>query len=93
MLTSRCTVSNAFFRIYVLPNAQQGPRLGLSVAKKINKHAYQRHSIKRIAREWFRLHQAGFPAVDIVIQSRCVYDKTKRKAFWEALYELEKAIR
>lgn len=93
VLQDRHSHSNRFFRIYVLPNVFGIPRLGLTVSKKINRHAHRRNSIKRIVREWFRLKQGMFPAIDMVVQARCTYQKKERLKFWEALHELNGLIK
>lgn len=41
-------------------------RIGLTVTKKIG-NAVQRNRIKRVLREFFRLHQAKIPPVDMVV--------------------------
>ncbi|MGL4767470.1 MAG: ribonuclease P protein component [Formosimonas sp.] len=40
-----------------LPLTQPWAQLGLVVPKKLAKHAVRRNTIKRMAREYFRLHQ------------------------------------
>lgn len=89
VMQGRRSHHNHFFRIYVLPNTLGIPRLGLTVSKKINRHANKRNRIKRMVREWFRLQQRMFPAVDIVVQARCAYQKKECLQFWEALHELD----
>ena len=93
VLQGRRSYNNRFFRVYVLPNALSTPRLGLMVSKKINRHANKRNRIKRMVREWFRLQQQIFPAVDIIVQARCAYQKKERLQFWEALHELDQLIK
>lgn len=93
VLQGRRSYSNHFFRVYVLPNALDTPRLGLTISKKINRHANKRNRIKRMVREWFRLQQQIFPAVDIVVQARCAYQKKERLQFLEALHELDQLIK
>lgn len=46
------------------------PRIGLTIAKKNVKRAHERNRIKRLAREYFRLHQHQLPAMDFVVLVR-----------------------
>ncbi|MGP1959384.1 MAG: ribonuclease P protein component [Arsenophonus sp. NC-TX2-MAG3] len=43
------------------------PRIGFSITKKNIKRAHERNRIKRLMREYFRLHQHEFPSMDFVI--------------------------
>lgn len=46
------------------------PRIGLTIAKKNIKRAHERNRIKRLTREYFRLHQHKLPSMDFVILVR-----------------------
>jgi len=54
-------VLNAF------PNTQGASRLGVSVSKKHVRSAVRRNAIKRLVREYFRLHQHELPGVDVSV--------------------------
>jgi ribonuclease P protein component len=45
------------------------PRLGLVVTRRLGK-AVQRNRVKRLLREFFRRHQTGLPAFDLVIMAK-----------------------
>jgi ribonuclease P protein component len=45
------------------------PRLGLVVTKRLGK-AVLRNRMKRLLREFFRRHQTGLPAADLVIMAK-----------------------
>jgi len=49
--------------------AEGHPRLGLVVTRRLGK-AVQRNRVKRLLREFFRRHQSGLPAVDLVIMAK-----------------------
>jgi len=63
-------VNNKAFTLLARRNNLQCPRLGLVVAKKNLKFAYQRNLLKRQLREGFRLRQTTFASYDIVILTR-----------------------
>ncbi len=54
-------VLNAF------PNTQDSARLGVSVSKKYVRSAVHRNAIKRLVREYFRLHQHELPSIDVSV--------------------------
>ncbi|MGO8763180.1 MAG: ribonuclease P protein component [Desulfobaccales bacterium] len=57
------------FGVVLAPMAEGHPRLGLVVTKRLGK-AVQRNRVKRVLREFFRRHQAGLPAFDLVIMAK-----------------------
>lgn len=54
------------FIVSRVPNDYQRPRWGLVVTKRIGK-AVKRNRVKRLLREFFRLHRGVLPPEDIVI--------------------------
>jgi len=60
-------LNTQYFAIYSCPNQLSNPRLGLVIAKKTVRSAVKRNQFKRISRESFRLRQAGFAGLDIMI--------------------------
>ncbi len=53
----KCQASSDLIQMYVKPNNLAYPRLGLIVAKKVERRAVRRNRAKRIFREMFRMHQ------------------------------------
>ena len=62
--------SSAEITLLAIPNSEQHPRLGLTVAKRYVKRANQRNRIKRVIRDSFRLNQHDIPHLDIVVMVR-----------------------
>lgn len=62
----RCARRGQGLDVIAGPNGQAYPRLGLIVPKKIIATAVGRNRVKRLLREWFRLHQGGFPGIDVI---------------------------
>ena len=46
------------------------PKLGLAIAKRQARLAHDRNRIKRVAREYFRLHQAALPIGAYVVMAK-----------------------
>jgi len=63
-------VHNQAFTLLARKNQLGHPRLGLVIAKKNLKFAYQRNQVKRLLREGFRLGQHQLQNYDIVILTR-----------------------
>ncbi|MDO6619084.1 MULTISPECIES: ribonuclease P protein component [unclassified Shewanella] len=62
--------SSAEITLLAIPNSEQHPRIGLTVAKRFVKNASDRNRIKRVIRTNFRLHQHDIPDLDIVVLVR-----------------------
>jgi len=57
------------FGVTLAPMAAGHPRLGLVATRRMGK-AVRRNRIKRLLREFFRRHQTGLPAFDLVIMAK-----------------------
>ena len=57
------------FGVTLAPMAAGHPRLGLVVTRRLGK-AVQRNRVRRLLREFFRRHQTGLPAFDLVIMAK-----------------------
>lgn len=63
-------IGNAYFLILARQNELAVPRLGLIVAKKNLKKAVDRNKVKRVSREFFRLHQDQLQGFDWIVLTR-----------------------
>ena len=57
------------FGVTLAPMAEGHPRLGLVATRRMGK-AVQRNRVRRLLREFFRRHQTGLPAFDLVIMAK-----------------------
>ena len=73
--------------VLTVENTVGQPRLGLAIAKKHLKFAYQRNRLKRIIRASFRDNQTVFANIDIVVLSRPDVLKKNSAQIWAALEE------
>ena len=61
-------VSGAYFRLHLARGeAFPKPRLGIAVSKRVDKSAVARNRIKRVCRDYFRLHQQDYLAAEYVL--------------------------
>jgi ribonuclease P protein component len=70
-------VSGSYFRCHLAMKPSEAslataerPRLGIAVSKRVDKTAVGRNKIKRICREWFRLHQDRLLPVRYVVVAK-----------------------
>lgn len=75
--------------LILVGNSDSPPRLGIIVAKKHIKTAVQRNRLKRIIRESFRLRQAEFGTIDLVVLARQGLDQLDNK---EVLAQINKLL-
>ncbi len=67
VFSSATPYRSAYFTILVKEGESPAARLGMVVAKKKCRLAVDRHRLKRIIRESFRLQREGLPNLDIVV--------------------------
>lgn len=77
------------FIVFILENGLPYPRLGLTVSKRVGK-AHVRNRIKRLVREFFRLHQYNFKkGVDLVVVAK---KRAKGINYHETVEELSEIL-
>ncbi|MCG5527115.1 ribonuclease P protein component [Halorhodospira sp. 9621] len=86
--TPEWRASNRYFRISARQNGCGRPRLGLAVPKRVLRRATQRHRVKRIIRESFRVRQAALPDRDFVVGVRGAVAEADNATLFSALEEL-----
>lgn len=64
------------------------PRLGLVVGKKTAKRANKRNYMKRVIRDWFRLHKADLPPHDFVVSVSRPFNRENAAQAREQLAQL-----
>ncbi|PID43611.1 MAG: ribonuclease P protein component [Gammaproteobacteria bacterium] len=62
--------SNRYFLLLATVSRNNTPRIGFVFSKKNIKRAVDRNRIKRISREFFRVHKKNLPKLDIVVLAR-----------------------
>ena len=76
----RRAVKSAHFLLHYRPRAEGEPtRLGIVVAKRLQKSAVGRNLIKRIAREQFRLLRSQLPAMDLILRLNAKWQVLERR--------------
>lgn len=81
----RRSYSHGFFQVYSKPFDSDHARLGLVVAKKVAKAAVDRNTMKRIIREWFRLHRPDLLPFDLVVRVRQPFNHAHTHEAWQQL--------
>lgn len=80
------------FKIFICPNTLGKKRLGITTSRKVGT-AVKRNRVKRLVREFFRLHKTCFPpTTDIVFIAKpgagtldCIYLREELKKILSAL--------
>lgn len=83
---SRC------FLIRAMPNAGEGPRLGLIVGKKVAPRAVDRNRVKRLVRIAHRQLAVELEALDVVVQLRDSPRSRDNAALFKELQELLRGL-
>lgn len=85
----RKRISSQHFAIHYQPNSLLAARLGLVIGKKTAKLAVHRNYMRRVLREFFRIHQHEICPVDLVIR---VQKKFSKADFLQAQVEFETLV-
>lgn len=94
MLRNRIVFESLSLRLYVKPVDFNHARIGLIVAKRIERKAVRRNRIKRLIREAFRKHRQMLKDLDCVIQLRHPVEQLDSTGIYqEAVMLFNKAAR
>lgn len=74
VLQNRKIFTGTYLRLYIKLNHTNFARLGLIIAKRIERKAVKRNRVKRVIREIFRLRQQTITGLDCVMQLRTPVD-------------------
>jgi ribonuclease P protein component len=75
--------------LHYQPNRLGYPRLGIVVSKKLARRAVARNYMRRVLREWFRLHREELAAVDIVIRIQKAFGRDGFATIQQELQRLQ----
>lgn len=63
-------MGDALFLMQGVENGRESARLGMAVGARVAGGAVERNRIRRLVREFFRLHRQELPAVDLFVSAR-----------------------
>lgn len=93
-LRNRIVFESFALRLYVKPVDFNYARIGLIVAKRVERKAVRRNRIKRLIREAFRRHRQMLKGLDCVIQLRHPVERfDSARIYQEAVMLFNKAAR
>ncbi|WP_308446422.1 ribonuclease P protein component [Chitinimonas sp. BJYL2] len=85
--------TNAFFQAWCKTNTLGHPRLGVVVAKRVERRAVGRNFIKRTIREVFRHEAGGLASLDLIVRAKRSFRATEAQAARQALLKLLERFR
>jgi ribonuclease P protein component len=80
------------FLVRALPNAENGPRLGLIVSKKVAPRSVDRNRVKRLVRITHRQIASELGNLDVVVQLRGSPRNRDNAALFKELEELLRGL-
>ncbi len=84
----RRSQANGFFQVWIKPNELGTARLGVVVAKKVERRAVGRNFIKRTVRELFRHEAASLAGLDLIVRAKRPLRRAEAAEAREALLRL-----
>ena len=88
----RHVIHGRYLQIFIRPNGLGRARLGVVVAKRMARQAVRRNYMKRVIREYFRLHAAEVGGVDMVVRVKQPFYRSEGILAREALQALWRKI-
>jgi ribonuclease P protein component len=82
------SVFNLFFTVKYAPNKLEIARFTIVVSTKVFKKATKRNRLKRILREFIKLHLSKFRAEDYIIILKPKAVQTQEQALLQSFYQL-----
>lgn len=89
----RRTIHAQYLQTFIRPNGLDCARLGLVVSKQVARQAVKRNYMKRVVREYFRLHATEIEGFDIIVRVKQAFYRSEGALAQQALHTVWRKIR
>lgn len=81
-------VQGRHLQVFISPNVLDHARLGLVVSKRVARQAVKRNYMKRVIREYFRLHTNALSGIDMVVRVKRGFARQDKEAIAQELQKV-----